>query len=116
MQAAASGVVAKTLQYGGLGRAVYVSHGFGVTTIYGHLSRVLVRPGQKVERGDLVGLVGNTGRATGYHLHYEVQQDGQPGQPDALPAGQQALALIVPEQQTLRSARSERAPGDGVAG
>lgn len=81
VQAAASGVVAKTLQYGGLGRAVYVSHGFGVTTIYGHLSRVLVRPGQKVERGDLVGLVGNTGRATGYHLHYEIQQDGRPVNP-----------------------------------
>jgi murein DD-endopeptidase MepM/ murein hydrolase activator NlpD len=81
VQSAASGVVAKTLQYGGLGRAVYVSHGFGVTTIYGHLSRVLVRPGQKVERGDIVGLVGNTGRATGYHLHYEIQQEGRPVNP-----------------------------------
>lgn len=77
VQAAASGVVVKTLQYGGLGRAVYVSHGFGVTSIYGHLSRILVRPGQKVERSDIVGLVGNTGRATGYHLHYEIQQEGR---------------------------------------
>ena len=63
-------------QYGGLGRAVFVSHGFGLTTVYGHLSRVLVTPGQRVERGASVGLVGNTGRATGYHLHYEVQVDG----------------------------------------
>jgi len=77
VQAAASGVVAKVLQYGGLGRAVYLAHGFGVTTIYGHMSRVLVRPGQRVERGDTVGLVGNTGRATGYHLHYEVQKEGR---------------------------------------
>ena len=75
--ATASGVVAKVLQYGGLGRAVYVSHGYGVTTVYGHLSRVLVKPGQRVERGATVGLVGNTGRATGYHLHYEVQLEGR---------------------------------------
>jgi murein DD-endopeptidase MepM/ murein hydrolase activator NlpD len=77
VQATASGVVAKVLQYGGLGRAVYVSHGYGVTTVYGHMSRVLVKPGQRVERGDTVGLVGNTGRATGYHLHYEVQIEGR---------------------------------------
>jgi murein DD-endopeptidase MepM/ murein hydrolase activator NlpD len=74
--AAASGVVAKTEQYGGLGRAVYLSHGFGRTTVYGHMSRILVVPGQRIQRGETVGLVGNTGRSTGYHLHYEVQLDG----------------------------------------
>jgi murein DD-endopeptidase MepM/ murein hydrolase activator NlpD len=79
--AAASGVVAKVLQSGGLGRAVYVSHGFGATTVYGHLARVLVRPGQKLARGTTVGLVGNTGRSTGYHLHYEVHLDGKPVNP-----------------------------------
>ena len=79
--AAASGVVAKVLQSGSLGRAVYISHGFGTTTVYGHLSRVLVRPGQKIERGATVGLVGNTGRSTGYHLHYEVLLDGKPVSP-----------------------------------
>lgn len=79
--ATASGVVAKVLQYGGLGRAVYLSHGYGTTTVYGHMSRVLVRPGQKVERGATVGLVGNTGRSTGYHLHYEVHLDGKPVNP-----------------------------------
>ncbi len=77
----ASGVVAKVLQTGGLGRAVYVSHGYGTTTVYGHLSRVLVRPGQKIDRGTTVGLVGNTGRSTGYHLHYEVHLDGKPVNP-----------------------------------
>jgi len=81
VQAAAAGVVAKILQYGGLGRAVYISHGFGVTTVYGHMSRILVRPGQKLERGDTLGLVGNTGRATGYHLHYEVQVNGRARNP-----------------------------------
>ncbi len=78
---AASGVVAKVLQYGGLGRAVYVAHGYGATTVYGHLSRVLVRPGQRIGRGDAIGLVGNSGRSTGYHLHYEVQLDGKPVNP-----------------------------------
>ena len=73
-----------TEQYGGLGRAVYVSHGFGRTTVYGHLSRVLVVPGQRIERGETIGLVGNTGRSTGYHLHYEVQVDGDAGQSAAV--------------------------------
>jgi murein DD-endopeptidase MepM/ murein hydrolase activator NlpD len=48
-----------------------------VTTHYGHLSRVGVSPGQHVRRGDVIGYVGNTGRSTGYHLHYEVLVDGQ---------------------------------------
>jgi murein DD-endopeptidase MepM/ murein hydrolase activator NlpD len=81
VKSTADGVVTKTEQYGGLGRAVYVAHGFGVTTVYGHLSRVNVTAGQKVERGAIVGLVGNTGRSTGYHLHYEVQVDGQATNP-----------------------------------
>jgi len=73
----ASGIVVRTERSGGLGRAVFVSHGFGRTTVYGHLSRILVSPGQKVDRGETVGLVGNTGRSTGYHLHYEVRVDGK---------------------------------------
>ena len=77
VQVTASGIIAKVLQYGGLGRAVYVAHGYGVTTVYGHMSRVLVKPGQRIDRGATVGLVGNTGRTTGYHLHYEVQLEGE---------------------------------------
>lgn len=81
VKATADGVVTKTDQYGNLGRAVYIAHGFGVTTVYGHLSRVNVTPGQRIERGAIVGLVGNTGRSTGYHLHYEVQVNGEPTNP-----------------------------------
>lgn len=81
VKSTADGVVTKTAQYGNLGRAVYIAHGFGVTTVYGHLSRINVTPGQRVERGTIVGLVGNTGRATGYHLHYEVQVNGEPTNP-----------------------------------
>lgn len=77
VKVAATGVVVKTEEYGGLGRAIYVAHGYGITTVYGHLSRIGVTPGQKVDRGDVVGLVGNTGRSTGYHLHYEVQVEGR---------------------------------------
>ena len=76
VRSAASGVVIRTDQFGPLGRSVRISHGFGRTTVYGHLARILVTPGQRVTRGETVGLVGNTGRATGYHLHYEVEVDG----------------------------------------
>jgi len=73
----ADGVVVLAGPHGDLGTAVIVSHGFGITTRYGHLSRVSVQAGQRIHRGDLIGFVGNTGRSTGYHLHYEVLKDGQ---------------------------------------
>lgn len=79
----AAGVVTQIQQFGPLGRAVFVAHGFGITTVYGHLSRTSVTPGQRVERGGVVGLVGNTGRSTGYHLHYEVQVNGKSVDPTA---------------------------------
>lgn len=81
VQASADGVVIQAGPLGALGQAVFVAHGFGVTTRYGHLSRIDVRPGQRVKRGDVVGRVGSTGRSTGYHLHYEVRVDGQPVNP-----------------------------------
>lgn len=81
VKVAAEGVVTRTEEYGGLGRAVHVTHGFGVSTVYGHLSRIMVTPGQKLRRGEILGLVGNSGRATGYHLHYEVQKNGDPVDP-----------------------------------
>jgi len=73
----ADGVVVLSGPHGDLGNAVVVSHGFGLTTRYGHLSSTAVQPGQRVHRGDLLGYVGNTGHSTGYHLHYEVVKDGQ---------------------------------------
>jgi len=79
----ADGVVIRTGRMSGLGLSVYVSHGYGLTTRYGHLSKITVEPGQRVERGDEVGRVGSTGRATGFHLHYEVLQDGRAVNPVA---------------------------------
>ncbi|MGV8936824.1 MAG: M23 family metallopeptidase [Allorhizobium sp.] len=61
---------------GGYGNMVEIDHGFGISTRYGHMSRVLARVGDKVATGDLIGLAGSTGRSTGTHLHYEVRRDG----------------------------------------
>ena len=54
-----------------------INHGVGYSTLYGHMSKVAVRPGQKVKRGDIIGYVGNTGSSTGPHVHYEVIKNGQ---------------------------------------
>lgn len=61
----------------GMGNAIVIDHGYGLQTRYGHLSKVLVRSGQRVNRGDVLGLMGSTGHSTGPHLHYEVFQDGR---------------------------------------
>ena len=61
---------------GGYGICVVINHGYGYKTLYGHLMEVKVAPGQKVKRGDLIGNVGRTGLSSGYHLHYEVIQNG----------------------------------------
>lgn len=60
----------------GYGNTVMLDHGFGYETLYAHLYKPLVRPGQKVKRGDVIALVGNTGKSTGPHLHYEVHLRG----------------------------------------
>lgn len=56
----------------GYGNHLIINHGFGYSTLYGHLSRFAVRPGQRIKRGDIIGYAGNTGSSTGPHLHYEV--------------------------------------------
>lgn len=60
----------------GYGNNVIINHGFGYKTLYGHMSKINVRNGQKVNRGDIIGFVGNTGSSTGPHLHYEVIRNG----------------------------------------
>jgi murein DD-endopeptidase MepM/ murein hydrolase activator NlpD len=70
--APANGVVVECSRKGGYGNAMIIDHGFGIVTRYGHLEGYNVRAGQRVQRGDVVGFVGNTGRSTAPHLHYEV--------------------------------------------
>jgi murein DD-endopeptidase MepM/ murein hydrolase activator NlpD len=81
VRASADGIVTRASRQAGLGKAIYLSHGYGLSTRYGHLAKLEVRPGQRVRRGDVIGFVGNTGRSTGYHLHYEVHLDGRPVNP-----------------------------------
>lgn len=77
VQAPAQGRVTATGFDPKLGNIVRLDHGFGIETLYGHLAKSLVKEGQRVNRGDVVGLVGSTGLATGPHLHYMVKVHGQ---------------------------------------
>ncbi|NML05520.1 M23 family metallopeptidase [Sphingomonas sp. G-3-2-10] len=75
--ATADGVVGRSGRYGGYGNLIEVNHGRGIQTRYGHLSKILVPANTRVKRGQLIGLMGSTGRSTGSHLHYEVRVDGK---------------------------------------
>jgi len=73
----AEGIVVRAGWVNGYGNFIEIDHGRGISTRYGHLSRVQVRPGDRVVAGDQIGKMGSTGRSTGTHLHYEVRVDGQ---------------------------------------
>jgi murein DD-endopeptidase MepM/ murein hydrolase activator NlpD len=79
--ATADGVVVFAGWYGEYGKTVIIIHPSGYLTLYGHLSQIDVKEGQKVKAGDVVGRVGSTGRSTGPHLHYEVIKDNKPIDP-----------------------------------
>jgi murein DD-endopeptidase MepM/ murein hydrolase activator NlpD len=79
--APADAVVVFANRESGLGRMLKLSHGYGYTTVYGHLDRFLVKEGAKVSRGQPIGRVGLSGRTTGPHLHYEVWRDGEKQNP-----------------------------------
>jgi hypothetical protein len=76
VKAPAAGFVIAAGPEKSLGNVVVLSHGYGFKTLYGHLSKVRVRRGQTVRRGDIIGEVGNTGLSTGPHLHYEIEIQG----------------------------------------
>jgi murein DD-endopeptidase MepM/ murein hydrolase activator NlpD len=75
--ATANGTVESAAYTGEYGNLIVLRHDFGLSTRYGHLSKFSVTPGQPVRRGDVIGLVGSTGRSTGAHLHYEVLANGK---------------------------------------
>ena len=75
VKAAASGVIIFAARNQGFGNEIIIYHGFGFTTVYGHLNKINVAVGQEVKKGDLIGESGNTGYSTGPHLHFEVIQN-----------------------------------------
>lgn len=75
--APADGIVRYAKRRGGFGQVIAIEHGYGYETLFGHLSKMLVKSGQRVKRGDIIGMVGNTGRSTASHLHYEVHSHGE---------------------------------------
>ena len=79
--ATADGVVKESFYNGGYGNYILIQHGNGYATSFAHLQKRLVKAGDKVQRGQLIGLVGNTGRSTGTHLHYEITLDNKPINP-----------------------------------
>jgi murein DD-endopeptidase MepM/ murein hydrolase activator NlpD len=81
IRAAADGIVKMVGRRGGYGNAVEIDHGAGQTTLYAHASELLVTKGQTVAAGDTIGLAGQTGRATGPHLHFEVRVNDRPVDP-----------------------------------
>lgn len=81
IKASASGVVEFAGKKGGYGNCVIINHGNGIKTLYAHASKLLVKEGQKVQKGDTIANVGSTGRSTGPHLHFEVHVGGTPVDP-----------------------------------
>ena len=75
--ATANGTVHVARKWGSMGLTIKIKHASTCMTTYGHLLRVAVKKGQNVKRGEIIGYVGNSGRSTGYHLHYEIKKDGK---------------------------------------
>lgn len=75
--ATADGVVSRSERASGYGNLVIINHGNGIETRYGHMSKLIVGSNERVRRGQIIGLMGSTGRSTGSHLHYEVRIDGE---------------------------------------
>jgi murein DD-endopeptidase MepM/ murein hydrolase activator NlpD len=88
IEAPAAGIVTEAGWESGYGNTVTIDHGYGLVTKYAHASKLLVKAGQHVSRGQRIALVGNTGLATGPHLHYEVHVNGRPVDP---------LRYVLPE-------------------
>lgn len=102
IHATADGVVGRAEWANGYGNLVELEHGKGIQTRYGHLSKIIVKPNTRVKRGDLIALMGSTGRSTGSHLHYEVRIDGRAVNP--LPFLQSTDYLLAVQRRATQVA------------
>lgn len=84
IKAAGGGIVTFAGYNGGYGRMVIISHGYGYTSVYAHNSKLQVKVGDKVSKGDVIAKMGSTGRSTGPHLHFEVHKNGKPIDPKSV--------------------------------
>ncbi len=111
--ATADGIIGRSeWNSGGYGNLVEINHGQGIQTRYGHLSRLIAQPGQRVRRGDLIGLMGSTGRSTGSHLHYEVRIDGRAVNP--VPFMQSTDTLVALQRRVAAPAVALGGPNGGA--
>lgn len=99
--ATADGIVDRAERAGGYGNMIEINHGKGIQTRYGHLSKILVAPFARVRRGQLIALMGSTGRSTGPHLHYEVRIDGAAVNP--VPFLQNADYLLAAQDRSIKT-------------
>ena len=106
IRAAAGGVVISTLTLPSYGQMVEIDHGNRLHTRYAHSSKILVRTGQMIKRGDVVALVGSTGRSTGAHLHYETRIDGEPVDPTRFLAGRGNAPAVQAAAERPRRVRA----------
>jgi murein DD-endopeptidase MepM/ murein hydrolase activator NlpD len=113
IRATADGYVQRSEWANGYGNLVEINHGRGIQTRYGHLSKSLVTPGQRVKRGDLIALMGSTGRSTGSHLHYEVRIDGKAVNPTPFMQGNDALFAL---QRRVAAGSAQVAMGGPAGG
>lgn len=113
VRAADTGTVRFAGRAGGYGNLVEIAHGDGLATRYGHLARILVPAGTQVARGDVIALMGSTGRSTGSHLHFELRANGRAVDPlphlgsDPLPRAAAPVAPAAPHRSAFARARDE---------
>ncbi|RKD31466.1 hypothetical protein BET03_12605 [Thermohalobacter berrensis] len=81
IKAAGTGVVTYAGYNGGYGKVIMINHGYGYQTVYGHNNKLLVRTGERVKKGQVIAKMGNTGKSTGPHLHFEIRYYGKPINP-----------------------------------
>lgn len=113
IHATADGIVERSEWVNGYGNLVELNHGHGIETRYGHLSKSLVKPGQRVKRGEVIALMGSTGRSTGSHLHYEVRIDGKAVNPAPF---MQTTDYLLAVQRRAAANQAEVAMGGPAAG